>query len=154
MRTSPRMDPGVCLTEYWLKFAQFSKPKVDFFPAAAKKKENLPPDWGMRAGNFVATIQPRLGRPASRTLFRHAKRHAENSWWQSRLGFEVLVNRALDEIELTNPFLRFPRVRQQTRGNFSFQYLCCRRSNFLDWRGNFSRARHRPNGRRGCAVSF
>jgi hypothetical protein len=38
-------------------------------------------------------------------------------------GFEVLVNYALNSIELTNQFLRFPRVRQQTRGNFSCQYL-------------------------------
>lgn len=38
-------------------------------------------------------------------------------------GFEVLVNYALNSIELTNQFLLFPRVRQQTRGNISFQCL-------------------------------
>jgi hypothetical protein len=41
----------------------------------------------------------------------------------SRHDFEVLVNYAFNPIELTNHFLRFPRVRQQTRGNFLFQYL-------------------------------
>jgi len=35
-------------------------------------------------------------------------------------GFEVLVNYALHSIGLTNQFLRFPRVRQQPRGNFFF----------------------------------
>jgi hypothetical protein len=38
-------------------------------------------------------------------------------------GFEVLVNYALNSFGLTNQFLQFPRVRQQTRGNFSLQYL-------------------------------
>jgi hypothetical protein len=87
----------------------------------------------MRADPFVATIQARLGRTASSGAI------GQNS--QSHListreadcrkflvavatgGFEVLVNYALHSIELTNQFLRFPRVRQQTRGNFSFQYL-------------------------------
>ena len=36
---------------------------------------------------------------------------------------EVLVNFAFNSIELTNQFLLFPRVRQQTRGNISFQCL-------------------------------
>ena len=94
---SPCMVRGVCFAGFWLKFAQFSKPNVDFFSGRSGKK-SLPPDWGMRADNFVATIQPRLGRTASRTLFRHAKRHAENSWSQSRLSFEVLVNRALKKL--------------------------------------------------------
>jgi hypothetical protein len=74
----------------------------------------------MRADRFVATIRARLGRTASRALFPHAKRLAGNSWPPSRHGFGVLVNYALDPIELTNQFLRFPRVRQLTRGNFSF----------------------------------
>jgi hypothetical protein len=63
-------------------------------------------------------------RTVSRTLFRHTKRLAGNSLVAVATGgFEVLVNGALNSVELTNQFLRFPRVRQQTRGNFSFEYL-------------------------------
>ena len=91
------------------------------FPAASKKI-CLPPDWGMRADPFVATIRARLGRTASRTLFRHGCGLPETLVAIATGGFEVLVNHALYSIELTNQFLRFPRVRQQTRGNFSFQY--------------------------------
>jgi hypothetical protein len=73
----------------------------------------------MRAEPFVATIQARSG-TAGRTLFRHAMRLVVVP---PRRGIEVLVSYALNPIELTNQFLRFPRVRQQTRGNFSFQNL-------------------------------
>jgi hypothetical protein len=117
----PRMDRGMCFAGFEREFARVSKPKKAV--PAAMKKICPPPDWGMRADPFVATIQARSSRTASRTLFRHAKRLAGNSWSPSRHGFEVLVNYALNSIELTNQLLRFPRVRQQTRGNFSCQYL-------------------------------
>jgi hypothetical protein len=59
------------------------------------RKNLSTPDRGMRADLFVANIPARSGRRAGRSLFRHAKRLAGNSWSLSRLGFEVLVKSCL-----------------------------------------------------------
>jgi hypothetical protein len=113
----PSMERGLHFAGFGLEFARISK------PAAPKKYVCLPPLGGCAPAISPPLIRARLGRTASRTLFRHAKRLAGNSGPASPSGFEVLVDYALNSIELTNPFLRFPRVRQQTRGNFLFQYL-------------------------------
>ena len=76
----------------------------------------------MRADPFVAIVHARLGRTDSRTLISTREADCRKLLVAvATAGFEVLVNHALNSIEITNPFLRFPRVRQQTRGNFSFQ---------------------------------
>jgi hypothetical protein len=82
-----------------------------------------PPTWGMRAGHFAATIRARWVEQPVAFNFDTRSGLPETPVGIAPSGFEVLVNYALNSIELTNQFLRFPRVRQQTRGNFSFQYL-------------------------------
>jgi hypothetical protein len=76
------MDRGLYFAGSGLEFAPVSKPKEAVFGRI--EKIFIPPDWGMRADPFVATMQGRLGRTASRTLFRHAKGLAGNSWAPSR----------------------------------------------------------------------
>jgi hypothetical protein len=61
------MRHGVCFAGFGLEFARGSKP----IEAVSGRIEKicLPPDWGMRADPFVATVQARLGRTAARTYF-------------------------------------------------------------------------------------
>jgi hypothetical protein len=111
----------VCFAGFGLEFARGSKPNE--VVSGHIEKNMSTPDWGMRADPFVATIQARLGKNSHSHLISTRKRIGGSSWSPSRqVVLRVLVNYALNLFDLTNQFLRFPRVRQQTRGNFSLQY--------------------------------
>src|ERR1700730_8880815 len=90
--TSPRRIAACISLDLGLNSRGFQANGGYFRP---QRKNMSTPTCGMRADRFIATIQPRLGRTASRTLFRHEKRLARNSRSRWRLGVEVLVNHAL-----------------------------------------------------------
>jgi hypothetical protein len=77
----------------------------------------------MRAGAFIAIIQVRLSEHKAAPYFDARSGVQETRVAVATCDFEVLVKYALTSFELTCQFHRFPRVRQQTRGNFSFEYL-------------------------------
>jgi hypothetical protein len=109
------MDRGLYFAGFGLEFAPASKPKKAV--SGGSKKKCLPP-----IGGCAPTLSlPLIGRDwAEKPVAPYCDTRSGLPWPPSRHGFEVLVNYALNVIELTNRFLRFPRVRQQTRGNFSY----------------------------------
>ena len=113
------MDRGVCVAGFAIEFAWGCKPNAAV--SGRRKKYVYPP---------IGGCAPTLSSPLSRRDWAEqlvAPYFDTDADYRKLValatgGFEVLVNHALYSIELTNQFLRFPRVRQQTRGNFSFQY--------------------------------
>jgi hypothetical protein len=93
--------------------------------SGASKKYVSTPHLGDARRPFRCQYPGAIGQDSRSRLFSTRERLAGNSWPTSPHGFEVLVNYALDPIKLTNQFLRFPLVRQQTRGNFSFLAYSC-----------------------------
>jgi len=115
------MDLGLCFAGFGLEFARFSKPKEAV--SGRIEKYVHPP-----IGGCAPTLSLPLFRRdwAEQPVAPYFDTQADCRKLLVAVatgGFEVLVNHALYSIELTNQLLLFPRVRQQTRGNFSFQHL-------------------------------
>jgi hypothetical protein len=87
-----------------------------------RKNIHTPPRLGDARQAFRCHYPGAIGRNRQSHLISTREAACRNSWSPPRHGCEVLVDYALNATALTNPFLRFPRVRQQARGNFSFQY--------------------------------
>ncbi|MGH6811390.1 MAG: hypothetical protein ACREDM_03295 [Methylocella sp.] len=105
---------------FGLEFAWVCKPGV----RPHRKKNNVNPHLGDARRPFLRHYAGAIGQYNQSQLI--STRGAACRKFLAAVatgGFEVLENYALNSIELTKQFLRFPRVRQQTRGNFSFQYL-------------------------------
>src|ERR1700730_278769 len=112
------MDRGSCFAGFGVEFAPVSKPKELF---SGRSEKIMPtPRLGDARRAFRCHYSGAIWNSRSHLI---SDTRCGLSWSPPRRGIEVLVSYALNPIELTNRFLRFPRVRQQTRGNFSFQNL-------------------------------
>jgi hypothetical protein len=115
------MDRGLHFAGSGLEFAPVSEPTEAVFGGIEKNMST--PRLGDARGPFRCHYSGAIGRNSQSHLISTREAACRKFLVAvSALGFEVLVNYALNSIELTNPFLRFPRVRQQARGNFSFQW--------------------------------